>query len=185
MFCCRSLRQHQCVLRWLQDQDKVRHISIHLKKKQIWKQVSRGKTDATYTEIRQRGVALRPMPMGTPVAVTPGGRPPLGPGGTPVGKAAPTDKKNKNPVSVPDRRNMSIYRIMCLKSHRQQVVRSSTVAVPTEHVPLSAPGGPPERSGLPASAQMMPRSPGSPVPGVGRFLPDTGRLSCICLCSAF
>ncbi|XP_011601339.2 endoplasmic reticulum junction formation protein lunapark-B isoform X3 [Takifugu rubripes] len=35
-------------------------------------------------ELRQRGVALRHMPMGTPVAVTPGARPPLGPGGTPV-----------------------------------------------------------------------------------------------------
>ncbi|KAF0027797.1 hypothetical protein F2P81_020538 [Scophthalmus maximus] len=39
-------------------------------------------------EIRQRGMAMRPMPMGTPVAMAmtppPGARPLLGPGGTPV-----------------------------------------------------------------------------------------------------
>lgn len=113
------------------------------------------------------------MPMGTPVAVTPGARLPLGPGGTPVGKVAHTDKKKQNLESVPERRNISIYGFMYIKSQRQQVVRSSIVAVPTERVPLSAPGGPPERSGLPASVQMMPRSLGSPVPGGGRFLPAT------------
>lgn len=41
-------------------------------------------------EIRQRGVPMRPTPMGTPVSMAmtppPGARPPLGPGGTPVGK---------------------------------------------------------------------------------------------------
>ncbi|XP_056904369.1 endoplasmic reticulum junction formation protein lunapark-B isoform X4 [Takifugu flavidus] len=40
-----------------------------------------------------------------------------------------------------------------------------------ERVPLSAPGGPPERSGLAASVQMTPRSLGSPVPGVGMHPP--------------
>ncbi|XP_056251352.1 endoplasmic reticulum junction formation protein lunapark-B isoform X1 [Seriola aureovittata] len=81
-------------------------------------------------EIRQRGVAMRPMPMGTPVAMTmtplPGARPPLGPGGTPV-----------------------------------------------EPVPLSAPGGPPERSALSASVLQgaVPRTPCSPIPGVGMHPP--------------
>uniref|UniRef100_A0A8C7YDZ0 Endoplasmic reticulum junction formation protein lunapark n=1 Tax=Oryzias sinensis TaxID=183150 RepID=A0A8C7YDZ0_9TELE len=41
-------------------------------------------------EIRQRGVPMRPTPMGTPVSMAmtppPGARPPLGPGGTPVGE---------------------------------------------------------------------------------------------------
>lgn len=41
-------------------------------------------------ELRHRGAAMRPMPGGTPLAMTmtppPGGRPPLGPGGTPVGE---------------------------------------------------------------------------------------------------
>ncbi|XP_070833569.1 endoplasmic reticulum junction formation protein lunapark-B isoform X2 [Chaetodon trifascialis] len=74
-------------------------------------------------EIRQRGVAMRPMPMGTPTAmvVTPvGARPPLGPGGTPV-----------------------------------------------------APGGPPERSALSASALhgAISRTPCSPIPGVGMHPP--------------
>ncbi|XP_059215277.1 endoplasmic reticulum junction formation protein lunapark-B isoform X2 [Centropristis striata] len=74
-------------------------------------------------EIRQRGVAMRPMPMGTPgpMAMTPppGARPPLGPGGTPV-----------------------------------------------------APGGPPERS-LSASVLQgaIPRTPCSPIPGVGMHPP--------------
>eukprot|EP00064_Thunnus_orientalis_P018223 superscaffoldBa00004121_g18317 len=44
-------------------------------------------------EIRQRGVAMRPMPMGTPAAMvmTPqrGAQTPLGPGGTPVGMHPP------------------------------------------------------------------------------------------------
>lgn len=78
-------------------------------------------------EIRQRGVAMRPMPMGTPTAMTPiGARPPMGPGGTPV---AP--------------------------------------------VPLSAPGGPPERSALSASILQgaIPRTPCSPIPGVGMHPP--------------
>ncbi|XP_041803589.1 endoplasmic reticulum junction formation protein lunapark-B isoform X3 [Chelmon rostratus] len=80
-------------------------------------------------EIRQRGVAMRPMPMGTPtaMAMTPvGARPPLGPGGTPV-----------------------------------------------EPVPLSAPGGPPERSALSASLLQgaVPRTPCSPIPGVGMHPP--------------
>ncbi|XP_041803588.1 endoplasmic reticulum junction formation protein lunapark-B isoform X2 [Chelmon rostratus] len=74
-------------------------------------------------EIRQRGVAMRPMPMGTPtaMAMTPvGARPPLGPGGTPV-----------------------------------------------------APGGPPERSALSASLLQgaVPRTPCSPIPGVGMHPP--------------
>ncbi|XP_026164428.1 endoplasmic reticulum junction formation protein lunapark-B isoform X9 [Mastacembelus armatus] len=81
-------------------------------------------------EIRHRGPAMRPMPMGTPVAtpVTPsaGARPPLVPGGTPV-----------------------------------------------EPVPLSAPGGPPERSTLSASVFQgaLPRTPTSPIPGVGMHPP--------------
>nr|XP_046257267.1 endoplasmic reticulum junction formation protein lunapark-B isoform X2 [Scatophagus argus] len=74
-------------------------------------------------EIRQRGVAMRPMPMGTPVAMamTPvGARPPVGPGVTPV-----------------------------------------------------APGGPPERSALSGSVHQgaVPRTPCSPVPGVGLHPP--------------
>lgn len=81
-------------------------------------------------EIRQRGVAMRPMPMGTPAAMvmTPqrGAQTPLGPGGTPV-----------------------------------------------EPVPLSAPGGPPERSALSASVLQgaVPRTPCSPIPGVGMHPP--------------
>ncbi|KAM9345401.1 endoplasmic reticulum junction formation protein lunapark-B-like [Symphorus nematophorus] len=80
-------------------------------------------------EIRQRGVPMRPMPMGTPVpmAMTPAGaRTPMGPGGTPV-----------------------------------------------EHVPLSAPGGPPERSALSPSVLQgaVPRTPCSPIPGVGLHPP--------------
>lgn len=43
-----------------------------------------------WAEIRQRGVVMRPMPMGTPHAMVmtppPGARPLLGPAGTPVGK---------------------------------------------------------------------------------------------------
>ncbi|XP_071335995.1 endoplasmic reticulum junction formation protein lunapark-B isoform X2 [Trachinotus anak] len=75
-------------------------------------------------EIRQRGVAMRPMPVGTPVAMTmtppPGARPPMGPLGTPV-----------------------------------------------------APGGPPERSALSASVLQgaVPRTPCSPIPGVGMHPP--------------
>ncbi|XP_010739396.3 endoplasmic reticulum junction formation protein lunapark-B isoform X2 [Larimichthys crocea] len=74
-------------------------------------------------EIRQRGVPMKPMPMGTPaaMAMTPvGARPPLGPGGTPV-----------------------------------------------------APGGPPERSALSASVLHgpVPRTPCSPIPGVGMHPP--------------
>ncbi|XP_040905102.1 endoplasmic reticulum junction formation protein lunapark-B isoform X2 [Toxotes jaculatrix] len=75
-------------------------------------------------ELRQRGVAMRPMPMGTPIAMamtpTPGARPPQGPGGTPV-----------------------------------------------------APGGPPERSALSSSVLQgaVPRTPCSPIPGVGMHPP--------------
>ncbi|XP_008288498.1 endoplasmic reticulum junction formation protein lunapark-B isoform X2 [Stegastes partitus] len=75
-------------------------------------------------EIRQRGMPMRPMPMGTPVAMgmtpTPGARPMMGPGGTPV-----------------------------------------------------APGGPPERSALSASILQgaAPRTPCSPIPGVGLHPP--------------
>ncbi|XP_020501301.1 endoplasmic reticulum junction formation protein lunapark-B isoform X2 [Labrus bergylta] len=74
-------------------------------------------------EIRQRGVAMRPMPMGTPgaMAMTPqGARPTLGPGGTPM-----------------------------------------------------APGGPPDRSALSASVLhgAVPRTPCSPIPGVGLHPP--------------
>ncbi|XP_039995709.1 endoplasmic reticulum junction formation protein lunapark-B isoform X2 [Xiphias gladius] len=47
-------------------------------------------------EIRQRGVAMRPLPMGTPVAMAgtppPGARPPSGPGGTPVAPGGPPEK---------------------------------------------------------------------------------------------
>ncbi|KAG7232159.1 hypothetical protein INR49_003337 [Caranx melampygus] len=75
-------------------------------------------------ELRHRGAAMRPMPGGTPLAMTmtppPGARPPLGPGGTPV-----------------------------------------------EPVPLSAPGGPPERSASVLQGA-VPRTPCSPIPGVGR-----------------
>uniref|UniRef100_A0AAZ1Y3A6 Endoplasmic reticulum junction formation protein lunapark n=1 Tax=Oreochromis aureus TaxID=47969 RepID=A0AAZ1Y3A6_OREAU len=76
-------------------------------------------------EIRQRGVPMRPMPMGTPHAMvmtpTPGARPLLGPAGTPV-----------------------------------------------ERVPLSAPGGPPDRSALSASVLQgaVPRTPSSPMQGM-------------------
>ncbi|CAI5654809.1 endoplasmic reticulum junction formation protein lunapark-B isoform X1 [Oreochromis niloticus] len=76
-------------------------------------------------EIRQRGVPMRPMPMGTPHAMvmtpTLGARPLLGPAGTPV-----------------------------------------------EHVPLSAPGGPPDRSALSASVLQgaVPRTPSSPMQGM-------------------
>ncbi|XP_030297676.1 endoplasmic reticulum junction formation protein lunapark-B isoform X2 [Sparus aurata] len=74
-------------------------------------------------EIRQRGMPMRPMPMGTPGAMTMtpvGARPPMGPGGTPV-----------------------------------------------------APGGPPERSALSASVLhgSVPRTPCSPIPGVGLHPP--------------
>lgn len=43
------------------------------------------------------------------------------------------------------------------------------VSFPTERVPLSAPGGPPERSALSASVQQGagPRTPCSPIPGIG------------------
>ncbi|XP_047458079.1 endoplasmic reticulum junction formation protein lunapark-B isoform X3 [Mugil cephalus] len=81
-------------------------------------------------EIRQRGVAMRPMPMGTPSGMMmtppPGARPMMGPGGTPV-----------------------------------------------EPVPLSAPGGPPERSAMSASVLQgaVPRTPCSPIPGVGLHPP--------------
>ncbi|TMS04256.1 Endoplasmic reticulum junction formation protein lunapark-B [Larimichthys crocea] len=46
-------------------------------------------------EIRQRGVPMKPMPMGTPaaMAMTPvGARPPLGPGGTPVAPGGPPER---------------------------------------------------------------------------------------------
>uniref|UniRef100_A0A668T7Q9 Endoplasmic reticulum junction formation protein lunapark n=1 Tax=Oreochromis aureus TaxID=47969 RepID=A0A668T7Q9_OREAU len=47
-------------------------------------------------EIRQRGVPMRPMPMGTPHAMvmtpTPGARPLLGPAGTPVAPGGPPDR---------------------------------------------------------------------------------------------
>ncbi|XP_041866118.1 endoplasmic reticulum junction formation protein lunapark-B isoform X2 [Melanotaenia boesemani] len=81
-------------------------------------------------EIRQRGVAMRPMPMGTPTLMgtptpmvmtpQPGARPLLGPGGTPV-----------------------------------------------------APGGPPEKSSPLASVPQgaVPRTPCSPIPGVGMHPP--------------
>uniref|UniRef100_A0A3Q3KE26 Endoplasmic reticulum junction formation protein lunapark n=1 Tax=Monopterus albus TaxID=43700 RepID=A0A3Q3KE26_MONAL len=74
-------------------------------------------------EIRQRGVPMRPMPMGTPVAMTmtpSGARPPSGQGDTPV-----------------------------------------------------APGGPPVRSSVSASVLQgtVPRSPCSPIPGVGMHPP--------------
>lgn len=76
-------------------------------------------------EIRQRGVVMRPMPMGTSHGMVmtppPGARPLLGPAGTPV-----------------------------------------------ERVPLSAPGGPPDRSALSASVLhgAVPRTPPSPMLGM-------------------
>jgi len=49
----------------------------------------------SFPEIRQRGVAMRPIPMGTPgpmvMTPPPGARPLLGPGGTPVGKGTNRD----------------------------------------------------------------------------------------------
>ncbi|XP_068183086.1 endoplasmic reticulum junction formation protein lunapark-B isoform X2 [Antennarius striatus] len=51
-------------------------------------------------EIRQRGVAMRPLPMGTPPAMgmTPvGAQPPLGPGGTPVAPGGPPEKSAMSP----------------------------------------------------------------------------------------
>ncbi|XP_026210377.1 endoplasmic reticulum junction formation protein lunapark-B isoform X1 [Anabas testudineus] len=47
-------------------------------------------------EIRQRGVAMRPMPAGTPIAMAmtpqPGAQPPLGPGATPVAPGGPPER---------------------------------------------------------------------------------------------
>uniref|UniRef100_A0A8D2ZK68 Endoplasmic reticulum junction formation protein lunapark n=1 Tax=Scophthalmus maximus TaxID=52904 RepID=A0A8D2ZK68_SCOMX len=52
-------------------------------------------------EIRQRGMAMRPMPMGTPVAMAmtppPGARPLLGPGGTPVAPGGPPERSALSP----------------------------------------------------------------------------------------
>ncbi|XP_037543293.1 endoplasmic reticulum junction formation protein lunapark-B [Nematolebias whitei] len=90
----------------------------------------RSPTPGPGQEIRQRGVAMRPMAMGTPASMVmtpmPGARPVVGPGGTPV-----------------------------------------------EHVPLSAPGGPPEKSTPSASGLqgVVPRTPCSPIPGVGMHPP--------------
>ena len=47
------------------------------------------------SEIRQRGVAMRPMPMVGPAGMVmmtppPGARPPMAPGATPMGKGVPT-----------------------------------------------------------------------------------------------
>lgn len=57
-------------------------------------------------------------------------------------------------------------------SCRRMSVSLSSVALPTERVPLSAPGGPPERSALSASVQQgaVPRTPCTPIPGIGRFI---------------
>lgn len=59
-----------------------------------------------------------------------------------------------------------------LSSFRHLSISLSSGALPTEPVPLSAPGGPPERSALSASVQQgaVPRTPCSPIPGVGRCL---------------
>ncbi|XP_034407496.1 endoplasmic reticulum junction formation protein lunapark-B isoform X2 [Cyclopterus lumpus] len=47
-------------------------------------------------ELRQRGMPMRPMPMGTPAAMAmtppPGARPQLGPGGTPVAPGGPPER---------------------------------------------------------------------------------------------
>ncbi|CAL8298467.1 unnamed protein product [Merluccius merluccius] len=82
-------------------------------------------------EIRQRGVAMRPIPMASPAGMMmmtppPGARPPMAPGVTTMG---------------------------C--------------------VPLSAPGGPPERSALstPVHQGAVHRTPCSPIPGVGMHPP--------------
>ncbi|XP_072246686.1 endoplasmic reticulum junction formation protein lunapark-B isoform X2 [Leuresthes tenuis] len=51
-------------------------------------------------EIRQRGVAMRPIPMGTPgpmvMTPPPGARPLLGPGGTPVAPGGPPEKSTSS-----------------------------------------------------------------------------------------
>ncbi|XP_062286412.1 endoplasmic reticulum junction formation protein lunapark-B-like isoform X3 [Scomber scombrus] len=97
-------------------------------------------------EIRQRGVAMRPMPMGTP------GPMPMGtPGPMPMGTPGPmpmTPQRGAQPPLGPG-------------------------GTPVEPVPLSAPGGPPERSALSASVLhgAVPRTPCSPIPGVGMHPP--------------
>lgn len=52
-------------------------------------------------EIRQRGVPMRPMPMGTPSAMgmtpPPGARPVMGPGGTPVAPGGPPERPGMSP----------------------------------------------------------------------------------------
>ncbi|XP_042372331.1 endoplasmic reticulum junction formation protein lunapark-B-like [Plectropomus leopardus] len=60
-----------------------------------------------------------------------------------------------------------------LSCFRNASVSLWDVALPTERVPLSAPGGPPERSALSASVLQgaIPRTPCSPVPGVGLHPP--------------
>uniref|UniRef100_A0A1A8GJU9 Endoplasmic reticulum junction formation protein lunapark n=1 Tax=Nothobranchius korthausae TaxID=1143690 RepID=A0A1A8GJU9_9TELE len=51
-------------------------------------------------EIRQRGVAMRPMPLGTPAGMMmtppPGARPMMGPGGTPMAPGGPPEKSTPN-----------------------------------------------------------------------------------------
>uniref|UniRef100_A0A1A7WRT2 Endoplasmic reticulum junction formation protein lunapark n=1 Tax=Iconisemion striatum TaxID=60296 RepID=A0A1A7WRT2_9TELE len=51
-------------------------------------------------EIRQRGMAMRPMPMGTPAGMMmtppPGARPMIGPGGTPMAPGGPPEKSSPN-----------------------------------------------------------------------------------------
>lgn len=64
----------------------------------------------------------------------------------------------------------------------------SHVALPTEPVLLSAPGGPPEKSALSASVLQgaVTRTPCSPIPGVGRLLSHWVHLSInACVCSRF
>lgn len=146
-----------------------------------------------------------PMPMGTPgpMPMTPqrGAQPPLGPGGTPVGKAIEILQEVCHRITVclhsqpwVDCENLSAVSQICqsgygrstkskatgiqskisclwLSSFRYQSVSLSHVALPTEPVPLSAPGGPPERSALSASVLQgaVPRTPCSPIPGVGKL----------------
>lgn len=147
------------------------------------------------------------MPMGTPTAMTmtppPGARPPLGPGGTPVGKGEilhiKYDEESHSSVSwqwelvscvlSPKEYYKSSLCLswanhkskatginsesscLWLSCFRRLRVSLSDVALPTEPVPLSAPGGPPERSALSASVLQgaIPRTPCSPIPGVGRL----------------
>ncbi|KAM3862929.1 endoplasmic reticulum junction formation protein lunapark-B-like [Diretmus argenteus] len=93
-------------------------------------------------EIRQRGVAMRPMPMGTPVAMAmtppPGARTPVGPGGTPVGPPLLAA-----PGGPPERSGLSP------SVHQGAVPRTSTPCSPIPGVGMHPPGPPLARPILP------------------------------------